>query len=303
MKFIHRIAGLPLRVDTAADRAAFVVRSAPRRIYLLRRRGTSRSARRRSAIRSADWKLQFGVKLFMSAARLGGCDLNRGWERYLAKVSARLGDACQERVREMLLQSPGTATSILESVRFRFSPARSEARAGEFQACASPATTLAHEATHQYARLQQARSECRHSIWPRAFDLGNSTRGRGKFPLCSGLPPHYQRRPLNQEDLSRQVMIHLTSHPRAWPACLNASGLELNPRGLFCSTASRRCWRSAEQGLGFTAGHGCADQGRDRNLVKKRWLPFDVEARHPETIICVFVLNRRVDRRIARCGD
>jgi hypothetical protein len=47
-----------------------------------------------------------------------------------------------------------------------------------------------------------------------------------------------------KEDLSRQVLIHLTSQPRAWPAWLKQAGVaEITRAGTYGSTASRRCWR------------------------------------------------------------
>ena len=55
------------------------------------------------------------------------------------------------------------------------------------------------------------------------------------------------------EDLSRQVLIHLTSQPRAWPLWLKQAGIaEMTPRGQLWLDSVPAMLEAAEQGLGVT---------------------------------------------------
>src|SRR5206468_11236417 len=56
-----------------------------------------------------------------------------------------------------------------------------------------------------------------------------------------------------QEDLADQVLIHLTTQPRAWPAWLKEAGLpQLQPRGHLWLDSVPGMLEAAEQGLGVT---------------------------------------------------
>ena len=55
------------------------------------------------------------------------------------------------------------------------------------------------------------------------------------------------------EDLSCQVLIHLTSQPRAWPLWLKQAGIsEMTPRGQLWLDSVPAMLEAAEHGLGVT---------------------------------------------------
>ena len=103
------------------------------------------------------------------------------------------------------------------------------------------------------------------------------------------------RRP---EDLARQVLIHLTSQPRAWPAWLKEAGIpELIPRGHLWFDSVPAMLEAAEQGLGVTLGMAPLIKARP-GFGKKLLAPFDFEPDHTETIYLVSRTEQARDRRI-----
>jgi len=116
------------------------------------------------------------------------------------------------------------------------------------------------------------------------------------LPVCApALIKSGLRKP---KDLSRQVLIHLTSQPRAWPAWLNEAGIaELTPRGHLWLDSVPAMLEAAEQGLGVTLAMAPLIKARP-GFGKKLVAPFDVEARHTETIYLVSRTEQARDRRI-----
>jgi LysR family glycine cleavage system transcriptional activator len=151
---------------------------------------------------------QFGVKLFIRGAR--SIRLTADGERYLAKVSAALA-TLQEASREMLRQHEAGGQLWISSLPFFTStvliPALPDFKRRH------PDLTLRIEATHQYADFNAARVDV-------AIRYGREHSTGLKFePLIEvrGLPvcaPALVRSGLrNPKDLSRQVLIHLTTQP------------------------------------------------------------------------------------------
>ena len=160
----------------------------------------------------------FGVKLFVRGAR--SVRLTADGERYLAKVSSALA-ALQEAGREMLRhRRDGSGELWISALPFFTSTVLIPALA-DFKR-RNPATTLRVEATHQYADFNSSpvdvaiRYGREHSTGLK-FEPLIEVRG---LPVCApALIKGGLRRP---EDLSRQVLIHLTSQPRL--AALAQSG-------------------------------------------------------------------------------
>jgi LysR family glycine cleavage system transcriptional activator len=161
-----------------------------------------------------------------------------------------------------------------------------------------PATTLRIEATHQYADFNSSQVDVairygrEHSTGLKFEPLVEVT----GLPVCApALIKSGLRKP---KDLSRQVLIHLTSQPRAWPAWLNEAGIaELTPRGHLWLDSVPAMLEAAEQGLGVTLAMAPLIKARP-GFGKKLVAPFDVEARHTETIYLVSRTEQARDRRI-----
>ena len=100
-------------------------------------------------------------------------------------------------------------------------------------------------------------------------------------------------------DLSREVLIHLTTQPRAWTIWLQAAGLShLTPRGHLWLDSVPAMLEAAEQGLGVTLAMSPlirAWPGFGKRLVT----PFAVESKDSETIYLVSRTEQARDRRIA----
>jgi len=162
-----------------------------------------------------------------------------------------------------------------------------------------PQLTLRIEATHQYADFNASRVDV-------AIRYGREHSTGLKFePLVAvkGLPvcaPALVRSGLKQpEDLSYQVLIHLTTQPRAWPAWLKEAGLQhLTPRGHLWLDSVPAMLEAAEQGLGVTLGMSPLIMARP-GFGKKLIAPFAFEASHSETIYLVSRTEQARDRRIA----
>jgi LysR family transcriptional regulator, glycine cleavage system transcriptional activator len=101
------------------------------------------------------------------------------------------------------------------------------------------------------------------------------------------------------EDLSRQVLIHLTTQPRAWPVWLKEAGIpQLTPRGHLWLDSVPAMLEAAEQGLGVTLGMSPLIKAR-AGFGKKLVAPFAFEPTHSETIYLVSRTEQARDRRIA----
>jgi LysR family glycine cleavage system transcriptional activator len=152
----------------------------------------------------------------------------------------------------------------------------------------NPQLTLRIEATHQYADFNASRVDVairygrEHSTGLK-FEPLVAVKG---LPVCAAAPVKGGLK--TTVALSREVLIHLTTQPRAWPAWLKEAGLShLTPRGhLWLVTLGMSPLVMARPGFG-----------------KKLIAPFAFEASHSETIYLVSRTEQARDRRIAavRC--
>ena len=237
---------------------------------------------------------QFGVKLFVRGAR--SVRLTADGERYLAKVSVALA-ALQDAGREMLAQRRDSRSELwISSLPFFTStiliPALPDFKRRH------PELTLRIEATHQYADFNASRVDV-------AIRYGREHSTGLKFePLVQikGLPvcaPALIKGGLQKPtDLSREILIHLTTQPRAWPAWLKEAGLpQLEPRGHLWLDSVPEMLEAAEQGLGVTLGMSPLIKARP-GFGKRLVAPFAFEPVHSETIYLVSRTEQARDRRI-----
>jgi LysR family transcriptional regulator, glycine cleavage system transcriptional activator len=238
---------------------------------------------------------QFGTKLFVRGAR--SVRLTADGERYFAKVSVALA-ALQDASRDMQRHRRGADAELwISSLPFFTStvliPALPEFKRRH------PALTLRIEATHQYADFNASRVDV-------AIRYGREQSTGLKFeplvavklsPVCA--PALVKGGLKAPEDLSRAVLIHLTTQPRAWPIWLKEAGLsQLAPRGHLWLDSVPAMLEAAEQGLGVTLGMSPLIRAR-AGFGKKLIVPFAFEADHSETIYLVSRTEQARDRRIA----
>ncbi|NOJ41834.1 LysR substrate-binding domain-containing protein [Bradyrhizobium australiense] len=238
---------------------------------------------------------QFGTKLFVRGAR--SVRLTADGERYFAKVSAALA-ALQGASRDMLQhRRDANAELWISSLPF-FTSAVLIPALPEFNR-RNPQLTLRIEATHQYADFNASRVDV-------AIRYGREHSAGLKFeplvavkglPVCApGLIRGGLRKP---EDLSRQVLIHLTTQPRAWPVWLREAGLlHLKARGHLWLDNVPAMLEAAEQGFGVTLAMSPLIKARP-SFGKKLVVPFAFETTHSETIYLVSRTEQARDRRIA----
>ncbi|HKH03412.1 MAG TPA: LysR substrate-binding domain-containing protein [Bradyrhizobium sp.] len=237
---------------------------------------------------------QFGVKLFIRGAR--SVRLTADGERYLAKVSLAL-TTLQEAGREMMRHRRDGGSELWVSSLPFFTSAVLIPALSDFGR-RNPGLTLRIEATHQYADFNSSRVDV-------AIRYGREHSTGLKFePLVevSGLPvcaPALIRGGLRQlQDLSAQVLIHLTTQPRAWPAWLEQAGLaQLTPRGHLWFDSVPAMLEAAEHGLGVTLAMAPLIKSRP-GYGKKLVAPFDLKAPGTQTIYLVSRTEHARDRRI-----
>ena len=237
---------------------------------------------------------QFGAKLFVRGAR--SVRLTADGERYFAKISVALA-ALQAAGREMMQHRRDAGSELwISSLPFFTStvliPALPEFKRRH------PGLTLRIEATHQYADFNASRVDVairygREQSTGLKFEPLVAVKG---LPVCApALVRHGLRTP---DDLSRQVLIHLTTQPRAWPAWLKEAGIaDLTPRGHLWLDSVPAMLEAAEQGLGVTLGMSPLIKARP-GFGKKLVAPFDFEPSHFETIYLVSRTEQARDRRI-----
>src|SRR6267154_13339 len=238
---------------------------------------------------------QFGVKLFVRGAR--SVRLTADGERYFAGVSVALA-TLQDAGREMLRHRRDIGSELWISALPFFTSTVLIPALADFKR-RNPATTLRVEATHQYADFNSSpvdvaiRYGREHSTGLK-FEPLIEVRG---LPVCA---PALIRGGLRKpEDLSREVLIHLTSQPRAWPAWLNEAGIaELTPRGHLWRDSVPAMLEAAEQGLGVTLAMAPLIKARP-GFGKKLAAPFDIGTSPTETIYLVSRTEQARDRRIA----
>jgi LysR family glycine cleavage system transcriptional activator len=238
---------------------------------------------------------QFGVKLFVRGAR--SVRLTADGERYFANVSVALA-ALQDASRDMLRHRRDIGSELWISALPFFTSTVLIPALPDFKR-RNPATTLRIEATHQYADFNASRVDV-------AVRYGREHSTGLKFePLVavSGLPvcaPALVKGGLRSpKDLSREVLIHLTTQPRAWPAWLKEAGIpEITPRGHLWLDSVPALLEAAEHGLGVTLAMAPLIKARP-GFGKKLVAPFAFEAAPSETIYLVSRTEQARDRRIA----
>ena len=238
---------------------------------------------------------QFGIKLFVRGAR--SVRLTADGERYLAKVSVALA-TLQEAGRDMLRQRPGGGSELWISALPFFTSTVLLPALPDFRR-RNPALTLRIEATHQYADFNASRVDV-------AIRYGREHSAGLKFePLIavSGLPvcaPALIKGGLREPaDLAGQVLIHLTTQPRSWPAWLKEAGIpELTPRGHLWLDSVPAMLEAAEHGLGVTLAMAPLIKARP-GFGKKLVAPFEIPVSRVETIYLVSRTEQARDRRIA----
>jgi LysR family transcriptional regulator, glycine cleavage system transcriptional activator len=237
---------------------------------------------------------QFGVKLFVRGAR--SVRLTADGERYLAKVSVALA-ALQEAGRDMLRHRRDSGGELWISALPFFTSTVLIPALPDFKR-RNPGLVLRIEATHQYADFNSSRVDV-------AIRYGREHSAGLKFePLIEvkGLPvcaPALIKGGLRKpEDLSRQVLIHLTSQPRAWPVWLKEAGIpQMTPRGHLWLDSVPAMLEAAEHGLGLTLAMAPLIKARP-GFGKKLVAPFDLETSPSETIYLVSRTEQARDRRI-----
>jgi LysR family glycine cleavage system transcriptional activator len=238
---------------------------------------------------------QFGVKLFVRGAR--SVRLTADGERYLAKISVALA-ALQDAGREMMKHRRDGGNELWISALPFFTSTVLIPALADFKR-RHPALTLRIEATHQYADFNSSQVDVairygrEHSTGLK-FEPLIEVRG---VPVC--VPALIKAGLRSPEDLSREVLIHITSQPRAWPAWLKEAGIpELIPRGHLWLDSVPAMLEAAEQGLGVTLAMAPLITARP-GFGKKLVAPFDFEASHTETIYLVSRTEQARDRLIA----
>jgi LysR family transcriptional regulator, glycine cleavage system transcriptional activator len=238
---------------------------------------------------------QFGIKLFVRGAR--SVRLTADGERYHAKVSVALA-TLQEAGRDMLRQRRDSGSELwISSLPFFTSTVLLPALP-DFKR-RNPGLTLRIEATHQYADFNASRVDV-------AIRYGREHSAGLKFePLIavSGLPvcaPALVKGGLRKpEDLAGQVLIHLTTQPRSWPAWLKEAGIpDLAARGHLWLDSVPAMLEAAEHGLGVTLAMAPLIKARP-GFGKKLIAPFEVPVSRMETIYLVSRTEQARDRRIA----
>ena len=236
----------------------------------------------------------FGVKLFVRGAR--SVRLTADGERYFARISVALA-ALQDAGREMQRHRRDSGGELWISALPFFTSTVLLPALADFKR-RHPGLTLRIEATHQYADFNASQVDV-------AVRYGREHSAGLKFeplievkgmPVCApALIKGGLRRP---EDLARQVLIHLTTQPRSWPAWLKEAGIpDLAPRGHLWLDSVPAMLEAAEQGLGVTLGMAPLIKARP-GFGRKLVAPFDVPVSRMETIYLVSRTEQARDRRI-----
>jgi LysR family glycine cleavage system transcriptional activator len=238
---------------------------------------------------------QFGVKLFVRGAR--SVRLTADGERYFAKISVALA-ALRDAGRDMLRHRRDIGHELWISALPFFTSTVLIPALPDFNR-RNLGLTLRIEATHQYADFNASQVDV-------AIRYGREHSTGLKFePLVAvhGLPvcaPALVKAGLRSPaDLSSQVLIHLTTQPRAWPAWLKQAGIaHLVARGHLWLDSVPAMLEAAEHGLGVTLAMAPLIKARP-GFGKKLVAPFAFEAAPGETIYLVSRTEQARDRRIA----
>ena len=116
------------------------------------------------------------------------------------------------------------------------------------------------------------------------------------LPVCA--PALIKQGLRTPQDLSREVLIHLTTQPRSWPSWLKEAGMShINPRGHLWLDSVPAMLEAAEHGLGVTLAMAPLIKTRP-GFGKKLVAPFALEGAYHETIYLVSRTEQARDRRI-----
>ncbi len=294
MNEIHPLAaGLPLRAIPPLTALLAFERAASQLSF---RRAARDLALSPSAIshQIRGLEAQFGTKLFVRGAR--SVRLTADGERYLARVSVALA-MLQEASREMQKHRRDSGDELWISALPFFTSTVLLPALADFKR-RHPGVTLRIEATHQYADFNASRVDVairygrEHSAGLK-FEPLIDVRG---LPVCA--PALIKGGLRSPQDLARQVLIHLTSQPRAWPAWLNEAGIpQLTPRGHLWLDSVPAMLEAAEQGLGVTLAMAPLIKARP-GFGRKLVTPFELPVSRMETIYLVSRTEQARDRRI-----
>src|SRR5260221_3262721 len=117
------------------------------------------------------------------------------------------------------------------------------------------------------------------------------------LPVCA--PALIKAGLRNPQDLSVQVLIHLTTQPRSWPAWLKEAGIpDLIPRGHLWLDSVPAMLEAAEHGLGVTLAMAPLIKARP-GFGTRLVAPFEMPVSRLETIYLVSRIEQARDRRIA----
>lgn len=294
MNEIHLLAaGLPLRAIPPLTALLAFERAASQLSF---RRAARDLALSPSAIshQIRGLEAQFGTKLFVRGAR--SVRLTAIGERYFARVSVALA-MLLEASREMQKHRRDSGDELWISALPFFTSTVLLPALADFKR-RHPGVTLRIEATHQYADFNASRVDVairygrEHSAGLK-FEPLIDVRG---LPVCA--PALIKGGLRSPQDLARQVLIHLTSQPRAWPAWLNEAGIpQLTPRGHLWLDSVPAMLEAAEQGLGVTLAMAPLIKARP-GFGRKLVTPFELPVSRMETIYLVSRTEQARDRRI-----
>ncbi len=238
---------------------------------------------------------QFGVKLFIRGARM--VRLTPDGERYFDKVSAALA-ALESASKDIMKRSRDHDDELWISALPFFTSTVLLPALPDFNR-RNPGLTLRIESTHQYADFNRSNVDV-------AIRYGREQSSGLKFePLVEvrGLavcaPTLVKAGLKTPQDLSQQVLIHLTSQPRAWQVWLREMGIpETEPRGHIWLDSVPAILEAAERGLGVALAMTPLIEARD-GFGKTLIAPFDFRTRHSEVMYLVSRREQARDRRIA----
>lgn len=161
----------------------------------------------------------------------------------------------------------------------------------------NPNLTLRIESTHQYADFNNSNVDVA-IRYGREQSVGLKLEPLvvvSGMAVCSPALKAELRAP---RDLSRQVLLHLTSQPRAWPIWLSEAEVpDLTPRGHIWLDSVPAILEAAERGLGVALGMMPLIKARP-GFGSKLIAPFDFQTRYSETLYLVSRSEQARDRRI-----
>jgi LysR family glycine cleavage system transcriptional activator len=236
----------------------------------------------------------FATKLFLRGPR--SVRLTAAGEQYLEKVSAALS-TLEGAGRDMTKLQRGKAGELWISALPFFTSTVLIPALADFNR-SNPNLTLRIEATHQYADFNNSNVDV-------AIRYGREQSSGLRFePLVevSGLvvcsPTLVKAGLKGPQDLSRQVLLHLTTQPHSWPVWFNEAGLpDLKPRGHIWFDSVPAILEAAEQGLGVAQGMAPLIRAH-RGFGSKLVAPFDFQTRRRETLYLVSRSEQVRDRKI-----